>query len=155
MITTDPVAGTPLRRDTAINVVVSKGKRPIKIPDWTGRSGDKAVDALAGLGFDVQRTDDFSDTVPLGRVISQSPSSGTGFKGDQVSLVVSKGPQLVTVPRLTGQKVEDATHALEGLGLNVQVVRSNLYIGVDRVVSTDPGEGAAVPRGTTVTLVVV
>jgi serine/threonine-protein kinase len=155
VITTDPVPGTQLRRDAAVNVVVSKGPRPIKIPDWTGRNGDKAVKALGDLGFDVQRDDEYSDTVPLGKVVSQSPSSGTGVKGDTIHVVVSRGPALIEIPSVKGQKVEDATAELESLGFQVQVAHSPYYIGVDRVVSTDPPEGTKVPRGTTVTLVVV
>jgi serine/threonine-protein kinase len=153
VITTDPAPGTQLRRDAAVNVVVSKGPRPIKIPDWTGRNGDKAVSALGDLGFDVQRDDEYSDTVPLGKVVSQSPSSGTGVKGDKIHVVVSRGPALIEIPSVKGGKVEDATAQLESLGFQVQVAHSPYYIGVDRVVSTDPPEGTKVPRGTTVTLV--
>ena len=155
VITTDPKAGTQLRRDAAVDVVVSRGPRPIKIPDWTGRNGDKAVAALGELGFDVQRDDEYSDTVPAGRVISQSPSSGTGFKGDKIRLVVSRGPALVEIPSVRGEKVEDATKQLEAQGFRVEVEHSPYYIGVDRVVSTNPAEGTKVPRGSTVTLLVV
>jgi serine/threonine-protein kinase len=88
-------------------------------------------------------------------VISQSPSSGTGFKHDQVTLVVSKGPALVQIPSLRGQKVQDAKKELEDLGFRVEVVHSGVYIGVDRVIGSNPAEGQSVPRGTTVTLSIV
>ncbi|HET6167142.1 MAG TPA: PASTA domain-containing protein, partial [Marmoricola sp.] len=127
----------------------------IKIPDWTGRNGDKAASTLAQLGFDVQRTDQFSDTVPLGKVISQSPSSGTGFKADPVKLVVSKGPTLIAVPGLRGKKANDAKKQLEDLGFVVQVVHNPLYFGGNYVVGTDPGEGTMLPRGSTVTISIV
>ncbi|MGY2875316.1 eukaryotic-like serine/threonine-protein kinase [Marmoricola sp. URHA0025 HA25] len=155
VITTDPAPGTPLRRGTAVNVVVSKGPRPIDIPDWTGRNGDKAVDALDRLGFKVDRSDDFSDTVPAGKVISQSPSSGTGFKDDPVKLVVSKGPALVAVPHVNGLKVDDARHELESLGFQVDVVENPLYVGAGYVVGSNPSEGQLAPRGSTVTLSIV
>jgi serine/threonine-protein kinase len=155
VITTDPKPDTPLRRDTAVNVVVSKGPRPIKIPDWTGRNGDKAVKSLSGLGFKVSRDDQYSDTVRAGRVISQSPSSGTGFRNDTIRLVVSKGPALVAVPHVNGMKVDDATKTLEDLGFKVDVVQNPLYVGADYVVGSDPSEGSMVPRGSTVTLSIV
>jgi serine/threonine-protein kinase len=155
VITTDPKPDTPLRRDTAVNVVVSKGPQPIKIPDWTGRNGDKAVKALSGLGFQVSRDDQYSDTVRAGRVISQSPSSGTGFRNDTIRLVVSKGPALVAVPHVNGMKVDDATKALEDLGFKVDVVQNPLYVGADYVVGSDPSEGSMAPRGSTVTLSIV
>jgi beta-lactam-binding protein with PASTA domain/serine/threonine protein kinase len=155
VITTDPAPGTELRRDAAVNVIVSKGPRPIDIPDWTGRNGDKAVAALTRLGFDVQRDDQYSDTVPLGRVISQSPNSGTGFKNDKISLVVSKGPALVQIPTVNGKKVDDAKKELEELGFHVEVVQNPLYVGAGYVVGSNPSEGSMAPRGSTVTLSIV
>jgi eukaryotic-like serine/threonine-protein kinase len=155
VITTDPAPSTPLRRGAAVNVVVSKGQRPITIPDWTGKSGDKAVAALTKLGFDVQRDDQFNDTVPLGRVVSQNPSSGTGVKHDPIALVVSKGPALVEIPAVRGKRLDDARQTLEGLGFQVRVTHNPLYVGADYVVGSDPSEGSMVPRGSTVTLSVV
>ena len=61
-----------------------------------------------------------SDTVPLGRVISQDPSTGTGSKGDEIALVVSKGPVLVAVPKVRGMGLDAATQRLEAAGFQVQ-----------------------------------
>ena len=155
VITTDPVPGTQLRRDAAVNVILSRGPKPIDIPDWTGRNGDRAVAALTKLGFDVQRDDQYSDTVPLGRVISQSPSSGTGFKDDQVKLIVSKGPALVTIPQVNGRKVNDAKKELEHLGFVVEIVHNPLYVGANYVVGSNPSQGSSAPQGSTVTLSIV
>ena len=155
VITTDPAPGTQLRRNAAVNVVVSRGQRPIEITDWTGRNGDKAEAALTKLGFKVSRDDQFNDTVPAGRVISQSPGSGTGFKGDTIALVVSKGPALVEVPRVNGMKVDDATQALEDLGFAVEVTQNPLYVGAGYVVGSNPSQGSMAPRGSTVTLSIV
>ena len=155
VITTDPPPGTLLRRDAAVNVIVSKGPEPIDIPDWTGRNGDRAVAALTRLGFDVQRDDQYNDTVPLGRVISQSPNSGTGFKHDKVSVVVSKGPALVQIPGVNGKKVDDAKHALEELGFHVEIEHNPLYVGANYVVGSNPSEGSMAPLGSTVVLSIV
>ena len=155
VINTDPAPSTPLRRNAAVNVIVSKGQKPIEISDWTGRNGDKAVAALGGLGFEVARDDQFSDTVPEGRVISQSPSSGTGFKGDTISLVVSKGPALVQVPSLNGHKLDDARQQLEDLGFKVEVSHNPFYVGANYVVGSNPSAGSMAPRGSTVTLSIV
>jgi serine/threonine-protein kinase len=155
VINSDPAAGTPLRRDAAVNLIISRGQKPIEIPDWTGRNGDKASAALSDLGFQVQRDDQNSDSVPAGKVISQSPSSGTGFRKDVVTLVVSKGPALVQVPSVRGQRLEDATQQLQALGFQVAVSHNPLYVGADYVVGSDPGEGSMAPRGSTVTLSIV
>ncbi len=155
VVTTDPAPGTLLRRDTAVDVVVSKGPRPIKIPDFTGKPADQAEKRLDGLGFDVDTKQVNSDTVPLGRVISQSPHSGTGTKDDPVSLVVSKGPVLVEVPNVRGMGLQAATQRLEQAGFRVKVQHASLYVGVMYVVGTNPSGGTTARKGSTVVVSVV
>jgi serine/threonine-protein kinase len=155
VITTDPAPGTALRRNTAVDVVVSKGPRPIKIPDFTGKVAASAEKALDKRGFKVDTTDVNSDTVPKGRVISQSPDSGSGQKGDVISLVVSKGPVMVEVPDVVRMGLADAQQRLEGAGFQVEVRHSSVYIGVQYVVSTDPGGGSMAPKGSTVIVTIV
>jgi beta-lactam-binding protein with PASTA domain/tRNA A-37 threonylcarbamoyl transferase component Bud32 len=147
-------AGTRVRRGTEVDLIVSRGPRPIPIRSYVGKPGDGARAALSRAGFQVRVTQDFSDTVPNGNVVSQSPSSGTGTKGSAVRLVVSKGPRLVTVPRVVGQQVEAATQALRAAGFQVQV-RKVLggYFGSVR--AQDPAAGERVPAGSTITLTVV
>ena len=155
VIRTDPAAGTSLPRDNAVDVVVSKGPRPVRIPDLTGRPASRADAVLRRLGFSVSATEENSDTVPKGRVISQSPRTGTGQKGDAVSLVVSKGPALVTVPDVVRMGLAAATQQLEAAGFRVRVRHASLYIGVQYVVSSDPSGGSLAPRGSVVTVSVV
>ena len=155
VITTDPVIGTALRRNAAVDVVVSKGPRPIKIPDFTGKPADPAQAALERRGFKVDTTEVNDDTVPKGRIVTQSPDSGTGQKGDVISLVVSKGPVMVEVPNVVGMGLDAAQDRLEEAGFRVSVRESSMYIGVKYVVSTDPGRGTSAPKGSTVIVSIV
>ncbi len=155
MIGTDPTPGTPLRRNTAVDVIVSRGPRPIKIPDFTGKAVAPATKALDRLGFKVETDEVNSDTVPKGRVVSQSPDSGTGKKDDVVSLVVSKGPVMVTVPNVVSMGYEAAKDRLESAGFEVTERHASLYIGVKYVVGTDPKAGAKVPKGSTIIVSIV
>lgn len=155
VITTDPVAGTELKRGAAVTLIVSRGKRPIDIPDWTGKSGKDARKDLTELGFKVKSSSEFNDEVPEGLVISQSPSSGSGVRGDTITLVVSRGPELVEIPRVRGLSEESATKRLEKLGFQVETTRSGLYVGADIVVGSNPDAGAKAPKGSTVVLSLV
>jgi serine/threonine-protein kinase len=155
VITTDPAPGTPLRRNTAVDVVVSKGPRPIRIPDFTGKAADPSAKALEKLGFEVDTTEVNSDTVPKGRIVSQSPDTGTGQKGDVISLVVSKGPVMVEVPNVVRMGLAAAKERLEAAGFRVQVRQASLYIGVQYVVATDPSGGSKAAKGSTVVVSVV
>ncbi len=155
VIGTDPAPATPLRRNTAVDVIVSKGPKPIKIPNYTGKPVAPVEKALERLGFKVKSTEVNSDTVPAGRVVTQSPNSGTGQKGDVISLVVSKGPVMVTVPDVTGMGLEAATQRLTSAGFKVTVRRASLYVGVQYVVATDPGGGSSAPKGSTIVVSIV
>ena len=150
----DPKAGTTLRPDSAVDLIVSKGPRPIHLQDWTGKDADKAQAALEAKGLTVDRsTEEYSDTVPEGDVVSQSPTTGTLYRGDSVRLVVSKGPELVEIPGgLVASGVDSATAKLEALGFVVEVSKNDHYIGVGYVYSVDPGSGTMAPKGSTVVL---
>ena len=150
-----PKAGTELQPEAAVSVTVSKGPKPIRIPDFTGKDAGRAESALTEKGFKVESTEENSDTIPKGDVISQTPSSGKGFKDDVIELVVSKGPVMVAVPPLRGDSVEDATATLRDLGFQVKVVKTSLYFGLDTVVRQDPAGGDLAPKGSTVTLSIV
>ncbi|WP_232819828.1 Stk1 family PASTA domain-containing Ser/Thr kinase [Nocardioides allogilvus] len=152
----DPPAGTTVKPDTPVDLVVSKGRRPIEISDWTGKDADKAIAALEKRNLAVEVTgEEFSDTVAEGSVISQNPTTGPLFKGDEVQLVVSKGPELVEVPRVIAMGVEAATEKLEALGFQVAVENSDSYIGVGFVFSTSPDAGDMVAKGSTITLYLI
>ena len=68
-------------------------------------------------------SDDFSDTIPVDKVIGTNPAAGTSqARGSSVQISVSKGPELVTVPDLKGNTLEAAQQQLVALGLDVDTV---------------------------------
>jgi serine/threonine-protein kinase len=74
------------------------------------------------------------------------------FKGDEVKLVVSKGPELIEVPRVAAMGVEAAIDKLEDLGFKVTTHHAQGYLGLGYVFSSNPGAGERVPRGSTIDL---
>ncbi|MGV3562105.1 MAG: Stk1 family PASTA domain-containing Ser/Thr kinase [Nocardioides sp.] len=152
----DPGEGRQLRPGSAVDLVVSKGRKPINVGDWDGEDADGAQAVLERKGLVVDRAQEqFDDTVPEGAVIAQTPQSGTLFRGDTVTLVVSLGPELVEVPNVRAQGVESARQELEALGFVVQTVNASGYLGLGFVFSQDPGGGQSVPRGSTITLSII
>jgi serine/threonine-protein kinase len=156
VIGTRPKAGTTLRPDAAVDLIVSKGPRPIRVRDWTGKSAKAARAWFERRGLEVDAaSEEFSDTVDEGDVISQDPVDGTLHRGDQVSLVVSKGPELIEVPSVRGQGVDAATARLEELGFKVEVEKAAGDLGLGYVWSQDPGSGEEIPKGSTITLFLI
>jgi beta-lactam-binding protein with PASTA domain/serine/threonine protein kinase len=156
VIRTSPRAGTTLKPGATVDLVLSRGRKPIEVKDFTGESFEAARAALEKRRLQVSVTaEQYSDTVAEGDVISQDPTSGTLFRGDTVSFVVSLGPELVEVPRVRAMGVEAATELLEGLGFRVETEQSDTYLGLGFVSSSDPDQGEEVPRGSTITLFLV
>ena len=155
VLAADPKTGTRLKRDAAVDVVVSKGPRPVKVPNFTGKDAEAATRALEKRDLEVDTTEENSDSVDKGDVISQDPSSGTLFKGDTVELVVSKGPVLVEVPRVEGMGTKAATERLEAAGFKVETEKTQYYVGLEYVVNQGPDAGDKAPKGSTVTISIV
>ncbi|HEV7148092.1 MAG TPA: Stk1 family PASTA domain-containing Ser/Thr kinase [Pedococcus sp.] len=155
VVSVDPVPGTSLKRGAPVNLVVSKGRQPIPVTDFTGQPAAAAVDALTRAGLKVDATQqENSDTVPKGNVIRQSPSGGTLYRGEQVTLVVSKGPVMVKVPDVTGKQADEAQQILQTAGFVVQ--RQTVLGGLFGTVHhTDPAAGTQAPKGSVVTMVIV
>ncbi len=142
--------------DTAVAVVVSKGKQPIKVGDWVGKDAEKLEKSLEAKGLQVKVTDtEYSDDIPEGRVISHTPKSGVVYKGDEIGLVVSKGPELVTVPSVRYLSTDDAVEKLEDLGFKVKKERATIYLSGNVAWDTSPGSGTRARKGSTITLYVV
>ncbi|WP_309972338.1 Stk1 family PASTA domain-containing Ser/Thr kinase [Aeromicrobium panaciterrae] len=135
-----------LKRNTTVDLYISKGKKPIKVVDYTGKPVDEAEKALKEDGFKPEITFEFSDDVDKDIVISQSPKDGTQFKGDTIKLVVSKGPDLVVVPKVIGMKKDKATAILKAAGFKVQAFPGTNYT----VQSQSPSEGKKARRGSTI-----
>ncbi len=154
VLRSDPAAGATLRPGTVVDLIVSKGRKPLTVSNWTGKSFIEARTALERKGFEVTvGSEEYSDTIATGDVISQSPPDGTLFRGDEVTFVVSQGPELVEVPGgLVASGVNAARASLEERGFVVAIEHVDNYLGLGFVYSVDPGSGTDLPKGSTVTL---
>ena len=144
-LSVDP--GATLPHNTTITVTVSQGPKPVTMPDIVGKTKDEAQQALDDLRLTTNWTESFDDKIPQGQVISASVNNGdTLHWGDSVDVVVSKGPETITLPNYVGQKASDAKAALEKLGFTVKV-SSQLTLDSNqdkKVASQDPVGGTEV-----------
>ncbi|HEX2029244.1 MAG TPA: PASTA domain-containing protein [Nitriliruptorales bacterium] len=157
VIATDPPPGTPIRELATVTVTVSLGRQPLEVPEVTGRSRDAAEQELAGIGLaPVVAAEEFSDEAPAGAVVAQDPPAGARlFRGDEVRLTVSKGPQPFPMPDVEGRPRDDAVRQLEGLGLRVAVREQDggvFKVPKGQVALQEPKAGTTVHRGDTVTI---
>lgn len=110
--------GNKIPETSKINISVSLGALPVV----AGVDQETAVAAIQAVGLKINEiNEDYSDTVPAGQVISLVPQTEPLGKDGTVNLIVSKGPNIVTVPNMIGQTVLAGKAALESLGLKVVV----------------------------------
>ncbi|MFN8096712.1 MAG: Stk1 family PASTA domain-containing Ser/Thr kinase [Dermatophilaceae bacterium] len=155
VVSSDPVAGTPMKRGQPVSVVLSLGPKPIDVPDLTGKTVEEATSILGGLGLTLDQGDDvFSLDVPKGQIAEQEPAGGTLQRDGTVTVHVSKGPEMVDVPDVYLKSQAEATAILEGLGFKV---KANLILGapLDKVTGQTPTGGQQAPKGSTVEITVV
>jgi len=121
VIGTDPPAGTAAAKGQRIDIIVSSGPPVVVVPDTVGMSPADAKSALTGLGLQVgSEITTSSPTVPKGQVIGTDPTAGTSVaSGQTIALLISSGPELVTVPVTVGSAESSAVLALQAAGFNV------------------------------------
>jgi serine/threonine-protein kinase len=156
VLATAPKAGTELVEGSTVRVNVSKGPKPITVPNVIGSAFESAQSTLQGAGFAVAR-EDVEDPAAAGTVVGQTPAAGTQqSKGSVITLQVSSGPKTSQVPDVTSQTEADARAQLQESGFEVQVVEEIVDDeSLDgRVLSQDPEGGNDADQGTTVVIVV-
>ena len=93
----------------------------------------------------------------MGSIVPEPGSaSGSLFRGETVQLVISRGPELVSVPDgLVASGVDAARDKLAAAGFEVDVREGGAYLGLGFVMEVDPGSGTMLPKGSTVVLYLV
>ncbi len=131
---------TKIPEGSPIDLEISLGS----IPVVSGLDQETAVNLVQVAGLKVKNiTSEFSDTVPKGQAISLVPLAEPLGKGGEVNLIVSKGSDIVTMPRVVGETIRASKTLLESLGLAVVVdtnqLSSNWGVAKVKKVSVAPG----------------
>lgn len=154
VIATEPASGSSVKRNAAVRIIVSKGIEQIEMANFLNKTGEEALNTLVELGFKVIPKYQFSETVPLGAVINQTPEGGKSFpKATKVELIISKGSAFTFIPNVFSLTEKDAKAALTALDLQVTVKRMGNK-AVKKVTAISPKIGSKVLRGSKVTITV-
>lgn len=95
VIRTTPSSGSEVEEGSTVSLVVSQGKDPedelVTVQSFVGMPESNLTSWAKDNGINVSRSEDYSDDVGEGRIISQSLTSGSVEKGTTISYVVSLG----------------------------------------------------------------
>ena len=149
VISQDPKPGEKVAKGSVINLRVSKGENLVDVPNVVGQDEATATSTLQAAGFKVGVQRANSADVPEGLVISQDPPGGQAKKGSTVTILVSVGPELASVPGVIGLSEEDAIATLQSQGFvpTVQDMTANNASEDGIVLNQDPAGGSAVAPG--------
>jgi serine/threonine-protein kinase len=149
----EPAAGERVKRESQVTIYISLGIEQVTLSDYKGKSGEQALNELSDEGFDVKTRYVYSEDLPPGAVISQTPGAGEADKGSTITLLVSKGSEFVNIPNIKLMKAGEARKVLENLGLKLK--EPNIRNWTTKLVKTiSPVVGTKVKRGSTITITV-
>jgi len=139
-------------------VLLTKSSHTVIVPELNGKHITHALEMLTDLGLDIKvREIRYSHDVARNHVIFQNPEPGREIKtGRDVQLVISKGPQQIPMPDLSGDTLEQARLLIEANGLRLDIVSETHADGIaeNDIMAQSPPAGSLVNRETGVSLLV-
>jgi len=144
--------------DELVMPLVTKQGKECVVPQIVGLRLEQAEDSLMRLGLGARVTlEEYSPEKPPGEILSQNPEAGKVIKkGRNIRVVVSKGGELVEVPKLKGISLRQAEIMLSEIGLEM----GDIFLTYDDslpeevVVFANPSFGTTIPKGSSVSLTV-
>jgi serine/threonine-protein kinase len=156
VIHSDPSGGTTATRGSTVSLTVSAGPKLAKVPVLVGAQRSVAVQQIRAAGLSPSVSEEESSS-PKGQVTRQDPSAGSRVApGSTVTVTVSEGAQMATVPNVIGKARPDAVAALREAGLDPEVSEQETQVPskVGRVTDQFPPPGSELEPGSKVTIVV-
>jgi eukaryotic-like serine/threonine-protein kinase len=150
----DPSGGAQAEVGSGVTITVGAGPSSVPVPRLYGNTPAQAESELQGAGLRLGTLSrDYNNDVAQGSIFFQDPSGGENVEpGTAVNVTVSLGPEQVEVPEVYGLSVAEAQTALSNAGLNSTTFEVEGDEPAGTALSTEPGVGAMLDPGSTVTL---
>ncbi|WP_371370932.1 Stk1 family PASTA domain-containing Ser/Thr kinase [Sporomusa aerivorans] len=156
VISQQPEAGTTVKEQRMITVIVSKGGEVTVVPDLRGLNRRDAELQIKNSGLKLGRVDEqFTEDAPQDTVVSQNPRPPAQVtKGTAIDIVISKGtgPKKVVLPDFQGSLMTTVATQLESLKLKQGKVTetANDKYPPGTIVSQNPPPATEVAEGTSI-----
>jgi eukaryotic-like serine/threonine-protein kinase len=157
IISQSPPPGSQAQKGTSIEVVLSMGKSSLPVPRVVGDSVSLARQRLGDAGFVVAVSEEMSERIPAGVVMSQRPAPEvTVDRGSRVDLVVSSGREKFPVPNVVGLPEAEAQDKIAKAGFSTTWpnYQDFTFVPPGHVLSQDPKPDTMVEKGTTIYIAV-
>lgn len=157
VVKTNPEAKAMVQKGREVVLYISTGGRKIKMKDYTNMDYKEAVESLVNLDFNeskIKQTEEYSDTVEKGKIISQTPVANSEVTPDKTSVkfVVSKGVEPIKISDYVGMTINEALLDLSNNGINESQVKQTQQESdkeAGTILSQTPFAGSSVIPGNT------
>ena len=141
------------------NILNASKPKEVLIPNLVGMTEEEAQSTLIGLGLQYNLLEErFDEKVEAGKILQQDPVYIENFnikENNVISVVVSKGKEIIEVPQVVGKKLDEAQQQLKDLGLRVEIEEKfDDKIEAGYIIKQEPVEGEEVAGKSTVTVTV-
>lgn len=152
IVKTTPQEGAEIKQSQEVVLYISSGSPEVEMDDYTEQTYEDALDKLKELEFkesNISSEEEFSDSVPAGQIISQTPDEGEEVVPEEteVSFVISNGPAPVSMVNFIGSTENAARSSLQGMGLednSVEIQQSYSEQASGTIIDQTPNEGEEV-----------
>jgi eukaryotic-like serine/threonine-protein kinase len=143
--------GAILNEGSVLDILVSLGP----LPEVSGLPIEQARALLSEYELSIEESEVFSNDVPQGSVVGLALEKTPLPEGGQVTIEISKGPEIVIMPNVVGETIAAAKTLLENIGLRVVIDTNQLTsnFGIAKVRSQNPSPGTEARVGDSVTIV--
>lgn len=134
-------------------VGLNKAPENVDMPNITGLTLQEAEAKLKDIKVTYQITsEEYNNEIEKGKIISQDPPAGYKvLEKSTISIVISKGTELVKVPKLAGSTFEEAESSLNDVNLKIEKIEeTSQKIQEGIVIKQEPKENTEVKAGETV-----
>ncbi|MGB9836601.1 MAG: PASTA domain-containing protein [Candidatus Saccharicenans sp.] len=152
VITQDPAAGSRIKVNRQVSVIVSSGSESVKVPNLLGKSLEEAVSLMRQVGLNRGLLSQIhTPSYPAGRIIAQQPPPETEVeRNGQVNFLVSQGEEepVFLMPDLIGKKIDRVLLFLKNAGFKVEDIRYVYYPGLEKglIVKQSPLSGYPIQK---------
>lgn len=117
------------------------------VPKLTGQNYEQVAEQYSDYKFKIEYQ---ASNEERGTILSQSMQDGRKIKKSQtITLVISSGPELATIPETTNLDLTTAKQALKAKGINWNIIyKTDKEIASGHVITTNPPSGGTVAAGT-------
>lgn len=158
VIETEPNQGESIRRGSAVDLIVSRGKQQVIVDNYVGQPYESVRSVLINANFIVQRRDMWTDDSSLnGVILAQSIDPGSQVVPSETSITLTVGftANSASMQDFNNLDLQMVHNFAESYGLYVtEEYAYDDYISEGRVISQSPSPGTPLTPGDTISVVV-